>query len=74
MTKLYLKYCHLPSLQADISPGVKDPRHLSPEEVERVKSWFMDHAVDVVSLSSPLTMILVEAGVTDEEVCSSTMH
>ena len=75
MTKLYLKYRHLPSLQAYISPGVKDPQHLSHEEVARVKSWFTDHlrelkeGRDMVS-ELWLPLILVEAGVTDEEVHS----
>ena len=74
VTKLYLKYRHLPSLQDHISPGVKDPQHLSQEEVERVRSWFRDHMMEVLLLSNPLPVILVEAGVTDEEVCSSTIH
>ena len=76
VAKLYLKYCHLPSLQAHISPGVKDPQHLSHEEVEKGKKWFGDFVkkLEPTSQSSPLPVILVEAGVTDEEVCFSTMH
>ena len=72
VTKLYLKYRHLPSLQAHIFPGVKDPQHLSHEEVEGVKKWLKNHVLKMglesMSLSSPLPLILVEAGMTDEEV------
>ena len=75
MTKLYLKYRHLPSLQAHISPGVKDPQHLSHEEVARVKRWFRDHMIELKEGREEgselrLSLILVEAGVTDKEVHS----
>ena len=74
MTKLYLKYRHLPSLQDHIAPGVKDPQHLGHEEVARVKSWFKDHLRELEEREKGsglwLLSILVEAGVTDEEVHS----
>ena len=76
MTKLYLKYRHLPSLQACVSPEVKDPQHLSHEEVGKVKMWFQNHLTELKKerdLTS-LHLTLVEAGVTDEEACSSTLH
>ena len=79
VTKLYLKYRHLPSLQDSISPGVKDPQHLSHEKMERVKKWFQGHMTEleerrVSDYPSPyLSLALVEAGVTDEEARSCTM-
>ena len=76
VTKLYLKYHHLPTLQACVSPGVKDPQHLSHEEVEKVKEWFQDHIAELKKgrdLTS-LHLTLVEAGVTDKEARSSTLH
>ena len=75
MTKLYLKYSHLPSLQDSISPRVEDLQHLSHEEAERVKEWFQDHTSrrqSWIGQGSGLPLILVEAGVTDEEASSST--
>ena len=70
VTKLYLKYRHLPSLQDSISPGVKDPQHLSHEEAERVKKWFQGHMMERESSFRSLLLTLVEAGVTDEEARS----
>ena len=84
VTKLYLKYRHLPSLQDSIFPGVKDPQHLSHEEAERVMEWFQGHMMKLEegraslliimmareSSFTSLPLTLVEAGVTDEEACS----
>lgn len=70
VTKLYLKYRHLPSLQDCISPKVKDPQDLSDEEVMKVRGWVIEHLMKIqlqswrINLSAPL----IEAGVTDEEV------
>ena len=69
MTKLYLKYCHMPSLQARITPGVKDPQHLSHEEAGKVKEWLLRHLTDMQRGATTLCLAIVEAGVTDEEVC-----
>ena len=73
MTKLYFKYRHLPSVQAHIFPGVKNPQHLSHEEAMIVISWFTDHLMleerEMVS-ELWLSLILVEAGLTDAEVLS----
>ena len=77
VTKLYLKYRHLPSLQDSISPGVEDPQHLSHEEAERVKEWFQGHMTKLeegrASSLRNLPMSLVEAGLTDEEASPCTM-
>lgn len=80
MTKVYLKYRHLPSLQDSISPGVKDPQNLGHEEVERVKRWLQDHMTELKEGSESerisvrnCPMILVEAGVTDVEASFYTM-
>ena len=69
MTKLYLKYCHMPFLQAYVYPGVKDPQHLSHEEAEKVKRWLLRHLTDMQRGATTLCLAIVEAGVTDEEVC-----
>ena len=68
MTKLYLKYCHIPSLQACVYPGVKDPQHLSYEEAGKVKRWLLKHLTDM-QRGATLFLAIVEAGVTEEEVC-----
>ena len=70
MTKLYLKYRHLPSLQACVSPRVKEfePLYLNRKEVGGVKRW-----LKLNTKRESLPLILVEAGVANEEVCSSTM-
>ena len=77
VTKLYLKYRHLPSLQDHISPKVKNPQDLSDEEVTEVSVWVRKHLMKMQGVQSwtinPV-LALIEAGVTDEEVSSSTMH
>ena len=80
VTKLYLKYSHLPSLQDSISPGVKDPQHLSHEEMEKVKKWFQGHMTELEErgvLDYPLlylSLALVEAGVTEARSCTMLGH
>ena len=76
VTKLYLKYRHLPSLQACIAPRETDPQHLSHEKAEKMKGWVKDHLQELMEVreSSSFLLILVEAGVADEEACSSTLH
>ena len=69
MTKLYFKYCHIPSLQACVTPGVKDPQHLSHEEAEKVTEWLLIHRMDMQRVATTLFLAIVEAGVTEEEVC-----
>ena len=68
MTKLYLKYCHIPSLQASVYPGVKDPQHLSHKEAGKVKEWLLRHLTGMRGAAT-LCLAIVEAGVTDEEAC-----
>ena len=68
MTKLYLKYCHTPSLQARVYPGVKDPQHLSHKEAGKVKRWLLLHGIDM-QRGATFFLAMVEAGVTDEEAC-----
>ena len=59
----------MPSLQDRITPGVKDPQHLSHEEAEKVKRWLLIHLTDMQRGATTLCLAIVEAGVTDEEVC-----
>ena len=59
----------MPSLQARITPGVKDPQHLSHEEAEKVKGWLLRHLTDMQRGATTLGLAIVEAGVTDEEAC-----
>ena len=68
MTKLYLKYCHMPSLQALVYPGVKDPQHLSHKEAGKVKEWLLNHLTGMQRGATTLCLAIVEAGVTDEEM------
>ena len=76
VTKLYLKYRHLPSLQDCISPKVKNPQDLSDEEVTEVRVWVRKHLrkIRLQSWTIDPVLALIEAGVTDEEVSSSKMH
>ena len=69
VTKLYLKYCHMPFLQAFVYFGVKDHQHLSHEEAEKVKRWLLIHLTDMQRGATTLCLAIVEAGETDEEVC-----